>query len=187
VNRRSLVVLVALLVSLSAWGMEVAGVKVEDKIHIGDADLVLNGAGLRSKLFFKVYVAALYAQQRSNAAETLINGAGPRRMALHMLREMSADTLFAALREGLQANVAEAEWTAMAAPLEKMAAIFRAVGTAKAGDNVVLDFGADGVTVGVNGETKGRIEGAAFARALLRIWLGEHPVEAGLKKALLAE
>jgi long-chain acyl-CoA synthetase len=187
VNPRSLVFLAALLVSVSAWGVEVAGVKVEDKIRVGDFDLVLTGAGLRTKFVFKVYVAALYAQQRSNSAETLVNGAGPRRMALHMLREMSADTLFAALREGLQANVSEAEWAALAAPLEKMAAIFRAVGTAREGDNIALDFAADGVAVSVNGEAKGRVEGGAFARALLRVWLGEHPVEAGLKKALLAE
>jgi hypothetical protein len=187
VKGRMLVFLAMLLLGLSAWGVEVAGVKVADKSRVGDVELVLNGAGLRSKLFFKVYVAALYAQQRTSSADALINGAGPRRLTLHMLREMSADTLFGALREGLQPNVPEAEWTALAPQLDKMAAIFRAVGTAKEGDDIGLDFNADGIVVTVNGETKGRVEGVAFGRALLRIWLGEHPVEAGLKKALLAE
>jgi len=179
--------LAALLVNLSAWGAEVARVAVEDKLRFGDTELVLNGAGLRTKLVFKVYVAALYAQQRSASADGIINGAGPRRMALHMLREMSADTLFNALKEGLQPNVTEAEMASLAAPLEKMAAIFKAVGTAKEGDSIVLDFAADGVAVGVNGEAKGRVEGGTFGRALLRVWLGEHPVDAGLKKALLGE
>lgn len=184
---RALALLAALAVSAGAWSMEVAGVKVDDKVRVGDTELVLNGAGLRSKVFFKVYVAALYAPQRGASADALVGGSGPRRMVLRMMRELSADTFLGALKEGMQPNVSEAEWTALAPALDKMAAIFKAVGTAKEGDAVVLDFAADGVAVSVNGEAKGRVDGAAFARALLKVWLGEHPVQGDLKKALLGQ
>ena len=53
--------LIAALLSVPGLhAAEVAGVKVDDKIRVGSSDLVLNGAGLRSKVFIKVYVGALY-------------------------------------------------------------------------------------------------------------------------------
>ncbi|MGV0976826.1 MAG: chalcone isomerase family protein, partial [Azonexus sp.] len=39
---------------------EVAGIKVDDQIKVGANELVLNGAGVRTKVFIKVYVGALY-------------------------------------------------------------------------------------------------------------------------------
>ena len=39
--------------------------------------------------------------------------------------------------------------------------------------------------VTINGEVKSNIAGVEFYAALLRIWLGEKPAEAGVKKALL--
>ncbi|MBP7668921.1 MAG: chalcone isomerase family protein, partial [Burkholderiaceae bacterium] len=39
---------------------EVAGVKLQEKVSVGGKDLVLNGAGVRTRMVFKVYVAALY-------------------------------------------------------------------------------------------------------------------------------
>ena len=58
------------------------------------------------------------------------------------------------------------------------------VGSAK-GDVIDLDFDAKGVSVSDNGKARGRIDDPAFARALLRVWLGENPSQSSLKKALL--
>jgi len=44
---------------------------------------------------------------------------------------------------------------------------------------------ARGVTVAVNGEPRGDVPDAAFARALLRVWLGDHPADAALRRPLL--
>ena len=51
---------------------------------------------------------------------------------------------------------------------------------------MTLDF-VDGATkIGLNGEVqKGAIDGEAFNRALTEIWIGDHPVQADLKKAML--
>jgi long-chain acyl-CoA synthetase len=58
-------------------------------------------------------------------------------------------------------------------------------GQVKEKDVVTLDF-YDGAThVGLNGEVKGAVAGEAFNQALTRIWLGDKPVQADLKKALL--
>jgi long-chain acyl-CoA synthetase len=37
----------------------------------------------------------------------------------------------------------------------------------------------------LNSEARGKVANAAFARALLKVWLGDNPVDASLKKALL--
>ena len=64
-------------------------------------------------------------------------------------------------------------------------AIVRSLGQVKEGSVVTLDF-VDGATaVGVNGTTRGTIPGDAFNTALTKIWLGDKPAQADLKKALL--
>jgi hypothetical protein len=52
---------------------------------------------------------------------------------------------------------------------------------------VALDFDPQGGTrVSLNGKELGKpIAGADFYRALLRVWLGDQPVQDSLKRALL--
>ena len=42
-----------------------------------------------------------------------------------------------------------------------------------------------GVTVSKNGAVQGTVQGVAFKRALFSIWLGNNPVDAGLKTKLV--
>ena len=64
--------LLALLLPLAAGAAEVEGVKVEDKTRVGSSDLVLNGAGLRKRLFFQVYVIGLYVPQKTSNAGAIL-------------------------------------------------------------------------------------------------------------------
>lgn len=177
--------LVVLLAAPGAHAAEVAGLKIDERARVGASELVLNGAGLRSKLFIKLYVAALYAPQKSGTASALIDAGTPRRMSLRMLRDIGADTLHAALEEGLADNNTPAELEAMKPQSDQFAGLMRGLGKVREGDGVLLDFTADGVAVSLNGEPRGKVAGGAFARALLKVWLGDKPVDAGLKKALL--
>ena len=79
----------------------------------------------------------------------------------------------------------EAELTALKPQVDQFAAIMKQIGNAKNGDTVTIDFAADGVAVGFNGETRGKVAGPAFGKALLKVWIGDNPVDASLKKALL--
>ena len=75
----------------------------------------------------------------------------------------------------------------MKAASEQFAALMKCIGKVKEGDTVALDFSVDGVAVSLNGESRGKVAGAAFARALLKVWLGDKPADAALKKALLGQ
>lgn len=178
------VVLTLLTISV-AGAAEVAGVRIEDRIRIGSQDLVLNGAGLRTRMFFKVYVAALYLPRKAAAPAAILDSQESRRVALHLLRDLDADTLVGALKEGLRQNHTDAELAALRADIDQFEALMRGIGNGKAGDLITLDLSSDGTTVGFKGQERGKVADKDFGRALLKVWLGEKPVDVGLKQALL--
>lgn len=182
---RLALLLAAWLAAATAPAAEVAGVRIDDKIQSGGQELVLNGAGLRTKFFVKVYVGALYVAQKTDSPAAIIDNPSPRRMLLRMLREMDAESLYGALDEGLRNNLTAAELALLKPQAEQLGVIMKAIGTVKEGDSITIDFGATGVEVGLNGKTRGKVESAAFGKALLKVWLGEQPADASLKKALL--
>ena len=130
----------------------------------GGRALVLNGAGVRTKFVVKVYVAALYATARTSDAAALVNSAEPRRMRLHMLRDVDSKSLDGALQDGLRDNTPKQELEALKEPAQRLSALMASVGSAKEGDVIDLDFDAKGVSVSDNGKARGRIDDPAFAR-----------------------
>lgn len=172
--------------ALPVFATEVAGVKVVDTVQVGAQTLLLNGAGVRNKWMFKVYVGALYLPQKETSAEAVIAGEHPHRVALRMLRDLGSKKLYGAFSEAIEANHTPAELAALDAELKQMAQIFDAIGEAREGDLITLDYlPADGTQIGVNGTVRGTIAGAAFNRALLQIWLGRKPAQESLKKEML--
>ena len=177
---------VASLLLAPAFAAEVEGVKLADKVQVGDADLVLNGAGVRTRVFFKVYVGALYLQKKAGSTDAVLADAGPKRVAMHLLRDLTAEQLFAALKDGLADNHSPDQVAKLEPQVKQMEKIFFAIKSAKKGDAIMLDYlPRTGTRVVVNAEEKGTVAGEDFYRALLRIWLGEQPVDAALKKAML--
>ena len=192
-NNRMTRLLAAVVVSLAAAGLgaqpaEIEGVKLEPSAQVGAATLQLNGAGVRTRAIFKVYVAALYVPQKSGDAAALLAQKGPRRVAITMLRSVDAETFAGALNDGLRSNHTEAQLAAMKPQIDALNATLKAVGEAKKGDVIHFEFMPDGGTrVTVNGQPRGSaIAGEDFFTAVLRIWIGDKPVDGGLKKGMVA-
>lgn len=184
-NIRAAVLIAALAAAPALHAAEVAGVQVEERIRIGAQELQLNGAGIRSKLFIKVYVGALYTGARMTTPEAVYEAPGPRRINLHLLRDLDAQTLHEALDEGLRKNLSAAELEALKAPAGQLATLMKSIGKVREGAVVAIDFSADGLTLSLDGAPRGQVAGGAFAKALLRVWLGDKPADADLKQALL--
>ena len=176
--------LASALACAPACALEVAGVKLEDKVAVSGKDLVLNGAGVRTRAIFKVYVAALYVASRTSDPAAAL-AAAPRRIELRLLRTLSSGQLVDALEEGLKENNTQAERDAIKAQIGELAGIMHGLKQVKEGDVIALDFAEGETRILVNGSVKGTIAGEAFNRALFKVWLGEHPVQADLKKAML--
>jgi hypothetical protein len=187
--KRPLATLLLACAALAAWAqpLEVEGVKLEATSQLGAAKLQLNGAGLRTKVFFKIYVAALYTPQKANTAALLLAQTGARRVTITMLRNVDAESFAGALNDGLRDNHTEAQFAAMKPKIDALNANLKAVGEAKKGELIHFEFVPDaGTQITVNGQAKGSvIPGEEFFTSVLRIWLGEKPVDGSLKKALI--
>jgi hypothetical protein len=172
----------SLLIAAPVFAAEVAGVKFDDKTRVASAELSLNGAGLRRRAFFQVYAVALYVQDRK--ADPVAQG-GPKRVQIHMLRDVGAGAFNQALCEGIRENHSEAELKALEPRVKQLAGTIEEIKEAKKGMNIALDWDGSATQVVVDGRAVGQpIPGEDFYRALLRIWLGEKPVQEDLKKAL---
>ena len=173
-------------IAFTACAAEVSGIRVDDKVTVGGQELVLNGAGMRTRLFIKVYLGALYVPQKAGNTQGITGRNQARRMTLAMQRDIGADQLLEALRAGLADNNSQADLDAIKPQVEEFAKIFKSVGDAKAGQMIVIDYTpAGGTSILLDGALKGTIPGEAFNRALLATWLGDKPVQESLKKALL--
>jgi long-chain acyl-CoA synthetase len=180
----TMIAAVVLAWSAAGHAMEVGGINVADKASVGGQELVLNGAGVRTRAIFKVYVASLYVPAKA-ATPAAVIAKGPRRIQMTLLRNLSGDQLVDALVDGLKDNNSEADLAAVKAQQEQMVTVMKGFGEVKEKDVVALDY-VDGATrILLNGQVKATIPGDAFNAALTRIWLGEKPVQADLKKALL--
>jgi len=182
---RTLVLLVALG---SAQAAELEGVKLEDKIQVDGQVLELNGMGIRTRMFFKVYVAGLYLPRKVSDAQRAIEVSGAKRIVLVMMRDATADQFCESIQDGMERNNPPADIERVRAQTEALFAKIRAVGEARAGMRIVLDYApsASATTLFVDGAPQGApMPGEAFFQALLRIWLGERPGQPDLKRALL--
>jgi hypothetical protein len=179
-----------MLAHASVLAAEVEGVRLEEKITLGNGgqQLVLNGAGVRHKIgMLKVYVGALYLSAKNSDAEKVIRDAGPKRVAMHILAdEVTAKDFIASLNNALAANHIPAELALIESRMRDLNRMMHSVGALKKGGLVFLDYlPGSGTRVTVNGEVKITIKGEDFFQSLLRIWIGKKPVDGRLRNAML--
>src|SRR5687768_12227556 len=129
--------LLLLCLAMPASAAEVAGVKIDDKARVGNAELSLTGAGLRKRVFFQVYAIGLYVQDRKADP---IKQPGPKRVQIHMLRDVSAETFNEALADGIRANHSESQVQALEPRVQRLASIIAEVKEAKKGMSIALDW-----------------------------------------------
>lgn len=188
--RRIVAVLLSVALAMSAGLAQAAsleGQQFDDSAKVGDATLHLNGLGLRSILFIKVYVAGLYVPEKAGNAAAIQSQKGPKRMELRPLRDTDAADFKKAMVGGLKNNATDAAFAQMAPAVKQLEGVVDMVGNLKKGDVIVIDFTPGrGVTIALNGSVKGTaIPGDDFSSTLLAIFIGEQPVDAKLKKGLL--
>jgi hypothetical protein len=168
------------LLSVSLLAATLADVTLPDTVTVGNQTLVLNGMGLRSKLFIKVYVGGLYVEKKTNDAAAIIQSDSPKRVVLQFIYgEVSRDQMVEAFEDGFKGNAPsapKAEVQQWVAGLEAM----------KKGEQMVVTYvPGTGTTLTLRGKDKVTIPGLPFGQAVFSVWFGPKPPTGDLKKGML--
>lgn len=165
---------------------DIAGLSLPTTYKLAGQPLVLNGAGIRSKFFFKIYVGALYLDKATHDPQQALDAPGAKSMQMVMLyKQVDAEKIAEGWRAGFEANLSPADLARLTTRLQQFNALFPAL---RKGDHVYMDYvpGA-GTRLTINKERRGAIAGEDFFHALLQVWIGKQPADTGLKSGLLGD
>lgn len=177
----------AMACAMPTYALDVGGVKVEDTASVGGKTLVLNGAAMRQILIVKVYAIGLYVEKKSTNAADILAATGPKRITLHIQREINSDEFGQLFITSMNKNSTKEEKAKLVNQTTQFGEQFADMGIVKKGDVVWLDWiPGKGTVTSVNGKPLGSpLPDLAFFNSVLRIWLGEYPPQANIKPALL--
>lgn len=186
---RTLIAAALLSASLAQAAVQVGGVDFEPSLSVHKRTLTLNGAGLRTRVGFKVYAMGLYLRAPLADAAAVLGDKGAKRIRIVPIRDLEARQFSDALLAGLEKNHDAAQLEALRPATTALLESLNAVGAVKPGTEILLDQLASGATrLIVDGQQRGAdIADVDFYPALLRIWLGSRPADHDLRNALLRQ
>jgi hypothetical protein len=168
--------------------LSVSGVRYGTSAEVrGGTRLALNGAGTRYRGPFKVYTAGLYLAHRADTPDDVLRAPGAKRLAVTMLRDIDAAELGKLFTRSVEDNLDRKAFSKVIPGLIRMSQIFAEQRRLSAGDSFTIDWvpGA-GTVISVRGVAQGEpLREPEFYAALMRIWLGQAPVDWMLKEQLL--
>lgn len=163
--------------------------KFANYVRLGNTDLVLNGKGTRTKVFFKVYDMALYTARKVQTTQQLLSLPGPKRLSMVSLRSLKTSDIGLMFIKGLKANSSQDVVNRYTPVVTELINIFSFKATMEPGVTFSMDFEpGKGTAFVFNGQQVGdRVGDDEFFNAALRIWFGPEPADPVLEKALLGQ
>ncbi len=181
-NKKIVSLFIISLVLSSLFSLEIGGKDLPDTQKIGEKDLLLNGAGIRKKLIFKVYACGLYLPQKNSNSESILKVDEEIAIRMHFIyKKVSSEKLVNAWNEGFSnANVPDSL-------RPKITAFNSCFSEAALKDDIydIVYTPEKGTSIFIDNELQGTIKGFAFRKAVFSIWLGENTALPKLKKKLL--
>jgi Chalcone isomerase-like len=164
-------------------------VKFETTQSLDDKILSLNGAGLRTKMVFKVYAAGFYTEKKVEKDKDAFDPKIAKRLRLVMMRNISGDEVARLFIKSAQANFPHELKAKTLMTVEKFGEMFAQYPALKEGDVLLIDYvPSKGISVTVKGipgpETYSDPD---FHTLLMGIWFGPKPADESLKAALLGK
>lgn len=172
------------LMVTGAAAAEVGGVDVPETMTADESELVLNGAGTRSKFFIQLYVAALYLPEKSSDESDILSADAPQAISLHVTSgRINSDNMTEATLEGFEKSTG-----GNLGPIQQEVDELLSVFADEISEGDVFDLvyvPEEGVRVIKNGEPGKTIGDRGFKEALFGIWLGDEPAQGSLKDDML--
>jgi len=161
---------------------ELAGHDIPEVADVGGRRLRLNGAGVRQKLIFRIYVCALYLEEPSDAAAAILASDRAWQVTMHFTRNVSHHQVLDAFTEAFELN-SPGQIRVLHDDLERFHAVLEDL---RAGQDLIVEYvPGTGTTLRAPSGASATVAGKRFADAMLRTWLGERPSDEGLKARLL--
>ncbi len=183
--KKIIFLLFAFLITLSVPAQTRAGgAVIPNVVSFEGEKLVLNGVGVREKLWMDMYAGALYLNSKSSNANLIISANEPMAIKLHIVsRLITSDRMIEAVNEGFE-NSTEGNSAALSSNIERFKGFFEE----EISNNDVFDIvylPSHGVIAYKNGHELGTIKGMPFKKALFGIWLSQNPADIKLKSGML--
>ena len=172
--------------AIPASALEIGGVQLPDSVTVEGRQLQLNGAGLRTKLFFKIYAGGLYLTSPSHDAAAIIAADAPMLVRMHFIYDgVSVEKLQEGWKDGFALTAPSASEDLQVA-MEAFIDFFNE----DARKNDIYDIAwlpGKGTEVSLNGNSLGTVTGIDLKKALFAIWFGNDPVDDDLKEGMLGK
>jgi hypothetical protein len=144
-------------------------------------NLNITGLSMRSKFWVDVYGMAHYMEgnkmypNKRDALTAALSDQYARQITLAFVRDVGADKIQDAFREGFKKNSSKSEMAEISALVDKFVGFFG--NEIKKGERMVFRAVPGGkVTTIIQGEEQDAIGSVTFARVLWRIWLDKHSI-----------
>lgn len=165
----------------------ISDVTLPATLKAGESELVLNGGGLREKLWIDLYVGGLYMESKSSDAKAIVAADKPMAVKLEIVSKLiTSDKMVSAINEGFEKSTG-----GNMAPLQtKINKFIETFKKEEIGEGNVFDIvyvPGIGVQSKKAGVVQSTIEGLDFKQALFGIWLGDQPADKNLKEGMLGK
>lgn len=169
----------------TALALQVEGVHIPETMAVQDMQLRLNGAGIRTKFFFNLYVGALYLKAPRSEGSALVKADEPMAIRLHVLSKLiTSEKMEKATREGFVQST-EGNTAKIEDRIETFIAVFKEEEIAKGDVFDLIYLPGQGTLACKNQGVLATVPGLDFKKALFGIWLSDHPVQTSLKQGML--
>ena len=163
----------------------VEGVTVPAAYKVGDQTLTLNGVGVREKLWFDLYVGALFLETKSKNGPGIAKADKPMAFTLDIISSMiTREKMVNAIMEGFEKSTG-GNTAPIKTEIDQLLNAFS--GEIVVGDKFDLVYQPGvGVSMYKNSKLATTVKGLKFKEALFGIWLSNDPVDKGLKEGVLS-
>lgn len=184
-NKLTAILGICLLLNSASAQTTLNGVTLPAKLKQENTELMLNGGGIRTKLFFKLYTAGLYVTVKSKNGNEIAAADKAVAMRLTITSGMiSSDNMSEAVQEGFEKSM-----KGNTAPLQpKITEFMNSFKKEPIKEKDVFEMWylpGVGVNTYKNGKLQTTISGLDFKKALFGMWLGDNPVDEDMKEGLL--
>lgn len=169
--------------------IEVDGVTLPRTIEFKQRTLLLNGVGVRSKMWVDVYVQALYLSDLSQNAESILESNSEMAIRLQITSSMvTSEKLSKSLNKGLVKSIGEGNLSKFKSQIALLESLLNKEKTFKDDAiNLIYNPADESLWVYKNDRYEGKIPGLEFKKVFFGIWLSDNPVDEKLKNDLLGK